>query len=137
MKYLLDSNIAIEMFRRPAGKVAGTVRGHAARKVTVLSSIVTHELYYGVYRSDQPEYNLATIELLNMEVLDFTDVDARSAGRVRADLAKLGTPIGPYDVLIAGQALARGLKLVTHNVREFSRVEGLRIEDWLADESPE
>jgi len=63
-------------------------------------------------------------------VAAFEREDARAAGAVRAALATAGAEIGPYDVLIAGQALARGAVLVTHNVREFGRVEGLRVEDW-------
>ena len=63
-------------------------------------------------------------------MLGFDKEDAQAAGKVRAMLAASGTPIGPYDVLIAGQALARGLVLVTHNVGEFSRVAGLQVEDW-------
>ena len=63
-------------------------------------------------------------------MIDFTVADARKAGEIRAVLAAAGTPIGPYDVLIAGQALARDVTLVIRNVREFSRVPGLRVEDW-------
>jgi len=70
------------------------------------------------------------IDRLFFEILDFDPEDARHAGEVRAQLALAGTPIGPYDVLIAGQALARSLTLVTHNMREFQRVVGLSIEDW-------
>ena len=65
-------------------------------------------------------------------VLDFDKEDARQSGQIRALLAGKGTPIGPYDVLIAGQAIARNLTLVTHNTDEFRRVPGLRIEDWQA-----
>jgi tRNA(fMet)-specific endonuclease VapC len=68
---------------------------------------------------------------LDFKVLGFDANDARHAGQVRASLAAAGTPIGPYDVLIAGQALARNLTLVTSNVREFRRVPGLRVKDWL------
>jgi tRNA(fMet)-specific endonuclease VapC len=66
-------------------------------------------------------------------VLSFDVEDARHAGAIRAELAAAGTPIGPYDALIAGQARARCLVLVTHNVREFARVPGLQVEDWLAE----
>jgi tRNA(fMet)-specific endonuclease VapC len=69
---------------------------------------------------------------LRFEVLDFDREDARKAGEIRASLANAGTPVGPYDVLIAGQAVARGLTLVTNNTREFQRVASLRIEDWQA-----
>ena len=65
-----------------------------------------------------------------MTVLDFTADDAVTAGAIRAELARLGTPIGPFDLLIAGQAKARGLCVVTNNTREFTRVAGLEVEDW-------
>jgi tRNA(fMet)-specific endonuclease VapC len=73
---------------------------------------------------------LGQIDALRFEIVEFDQEDARRAGEIRAALAKAGAPIGPYDVLIAGQALARSLTLVTHNVREFGRVEGLVVEDW-------
>ena len=67
---------------------------------------------------------------MQFEALDFDREHARQAGELRPRLAAAGTPIGAYDVLIAGQALARGMTLVTHNTGEFQRVPGLRIEDW-------
>ena len=67
---------------------------------------------------------------MSFQLVNFDNEDARCAGEIRATLAARGTPIGPYDTLIAGQAQARGLILVIHNTREFNRVEGLRIEDW-------
>jgi tRNA(fMet)-specific endonuclease VapC len=81
---------------------------------------------------------LAAYEELRLTILDFTAVDARKAAEIRAALAAGGTPIGPYDVLIAGQALQRGLVVVTRNTREFSRVPGLNVENWEyeADQAP-
>jgi tRNA(fMet)-specific endonuclease VapC len=72
----------------------------------------------------------ALVEEIGLAVVELMREDAREAGRIRAELAADGTPIGPFDVLIAGQALARGLTLVTHNVDELARVDGLRFEDW-------
>ena len=95
-----------------------------------ISAIVAHELFYGAYKGQRTAENLARVDALRFEVLDFDREDARQAGELRARLAAAGTPIGSYDVLIAGQALARALTLVTHNTREFQRVPGLRIEDW-------
>jgi tRNA(fMet)-specific endonuclease VapC len=95
-----------------------------------VSAIVTHELYFGAYRSSRMAENLARLDGLRLAVLDFDNEDARHAGEVRAALAAAGTPIGPYDVLIAGQALARGMTLVTRNMQEFQRVASLRAEDW-------
>jgi tRNA(fMet)-specific endonuclease VapC len=74
--------------------------------------------------------NVARVDALQFPVLEFDQEDARQAGEVRAHLASKGTPIGPYDVLIAGQAKARKLTLVTHNTTEFQRVPGLKVEDW-------
>jgi tRNA(fMet)-specific endonuclease VapC len=72
------------------------------------------------------------IDALQFAVIEFDKEDARQAGEVRALLASAGAPIGPYDVLIAGQARARNLILVTHNTEEFGRVPGLRFDDWQA-----
>ena len=79
---------------------------------------------------------MARVDALQFPVLEFDQEDARQAGEIRAHLASKGTPIGPYDVLIAGQAKARNLTLVTHNTTEFQRVEGLRVEDWSGRASP-
>lgn len=100
-----------------------------------LCSIVAHELYFGAYKSQRIEYNLETVRLVltDFVVLDFDREDARAAGEIRADLRMSGSPIGPYDVLIAGQAKVRRLTLVTNNVSEFQRVKGLRVEDWTID----
>eukprot|EP01035_Chromulina_nebulosa_P003007 gene3007-4108_t len=95
-----------------------------------ISAITEHELYYGALRQSAPEKYLQRLATLRFEVLDFDREDARRASEIRARLASLGTPIGPLDALIAGQALARDLTLVTHNTREFERVAELRLEDW-------
>ncbi len=100
-----------------------------------ISAIVYSELWYGVFRSARPERNAARIAdfmAYGVGILDFDEEDAREAGYIRALLAKAGTPIGPYDVLIAAQARRRDATLVTANGREFSRVPGLKIEDWTA-----
>lgn len=92
--------------------------------------IVLHELYYGAFNSTKLEQNLDELSSFELPMLPFEMGDARVAGEVRAALRQLGTPIGAFDLLIAGQALARDLTIVTNNVREFSRVQGLRVEDW-------
>jgi tRNA(fMet)-specific endonuclease VapC len=89
-----------------------------------------HELHYGAYRSERLEHNLSLVDGLLLEVVDFDRDDAREAGAVRAELAARGTPIGPFDMLMAGQARGRGLTLVTANAGEFLRVDGLVVEDW-------
>jgi len=97
-----------------------------------LCTVVQVELYYGAYRSANPEPNIALLERFfsQSSILPLDVRAARITGQLRAQLAALGTPIGPYDLQIAAIALANNLTLVTHNTREFSRVEGLRIEDW-------
>jgi tRNA(fMet)-specific endonuclease VapC len=96
--------------------------------------IVVHELYFGAHKSAKIQHNLETFRLLfaDFPILDFDLRDAYFAGEIRAALATHGTPIGPYDVLIAGQAKARELVIITNNIREFARVEALRAEDWTA-----
>jgi len=128
VRWLLDTNAVIAMLRGHAGVLA-RLREQAPGDVAI-SAVVAHELYYGAFRSVQVEANVARVDRLRFEVMAFEREDARAAGAVRAALTTAGAGIGPYDVLIAGQALARGVTLVTHNVREFGRVEGLRVEDW-------
>jgi tRNA(fMet)-specific endonuclease VapC len=95
-----------------------------------ISAIVAHELYDGAFKSQRASRKVALVDALQFEVVEFDHEDARHAGEVRALLAARGAPIGPFDVLIAGQAKARELILVTHNTAEFGRVAGLRLEDW-------
>lgn len=91
------------------------------------------ELYYGAYRSQQVERNLSVIEgfIARLPVIPYDAHAADHTAQIRAELASRGTPIGPYDAMIAGNARSQGLIVVTNNTREFSRVEGLRVEDWL------
>jgi tRNA(fMet)-specific endonuclease VapC len=128
VRFLLDSNAIIALMKGHKGFLARLKRYRPAD--FGLPAIVAHELYYGAHKGQRVAENLARVEALQFEVVDFDREDARMAGELRARLAAAGTPIGPYDVLIAGQALARDLALVTHNVREFRRVPGLGIEDW-------
>lgn len=128
MRFLLDTNAMIAVLKNSPTFLA-RMRQHRPADFG-LPVIVVHELYFGACRSTQVARNLARIEEIQFEVLDFDAEDARQAGEVRALLAATGRPIGPYDALIAGQALARGLTLVTHNTREFRRVLGLIVEDW-------
>jgi tRNA(fMet)-specific endonuclease VapC len=128
VSYLLDSNAVIALIEgRPA--IHARARYRPTNEL-IISTIVMHELYFGAYRGNRTNKTLDILDQLQFEILDFTDDDARRAGEVRALLAERGASIGPYDVLIAGQALARGLTLVTRNLREFQRVDGLAVEDW-------
>jgi len=128
VKYLLDANAVIALLNGQAA-LAERVRQHEPAEIGI-SAVVAHELYYGAFKSQRRDRNVALVDALQFEVLGLDKEDARQAGEVRAMLARLGTPIGPYDVLIAGQARARGLVLVTRNSGEFGRVPGLLVEDW-------
>jgi tRNA(fMet)-specific endonuclease VapC len=128
---LLDTNAVITLLTRRSDALLRRVEAAEVGSLAV-SSVVTHELYYGAYRSQKVAFNLETLRLLfaDLAILDFDREDARVAGEIRADLARQGTPIGPYDVLIAGQARARNLTLITNNTDEFARVPGLQLQDW-------
>jgi tRNA(fMet)-specific endonuclease VapC len=129
MRYLLDANAVIGLLNDTSSGLARRVRREKPADIAI-STVVVHELFYGAFKSRRPEQNVALIDALQFAVLEFDKEDARHAGEVRARLALRGTPIGPYDVLIAGQAVARNLILVTNNADEFERVPGLRWEDW-------
>ena len=131
--WLLDANAVIMLVSRRSEALLERVEAADLGSLAV-SSIVAHELYFGAYRSQKVDFNLETLRLLftDLPVLELDREDARVAGDIRADLARRGMPIGPYDVLISGQAKARDLPLITNNTAEFSRVSGLRIEDWTA-----
>ena len=128
-RYLLDTNVIIALLKDRDSPPSRRALQHRPSEICI-SSIVLHELFYGAFKSQRTERNVALVESLRFEVLDLDPEDARQAGEIRAILALGGTPIGPYDVLIAGQAKARDLILVTHNTAEFGRVPGLRIEYW-------
>lgn len=130
---LLDTNAVISLVARRSEALLRRVETSEPGSLAV-SSVVAHELFFGAYRSEKVAFNLETLRLLfaDLSILDFDRDDARVAGEIRADLKRRGTPIGPYDTLIAGQAKARNLTLVTNNTGEFSRVAGLQIEDWSA-----
>lgn len=128
MIYLLDTNAVIALIKLDDGLLA-LLKRHRPQDFA-LSAIVLHELYYGAEKSRRRAENLASIEALKFPMLEFDREDARHAGEIRATLATLGTPIGPYDALIGGQARARNLTLMTRNVREFERIKDLSIETW-------
>ena len=127
-----DTNFCIRVLRdRPA---ALRVRFNQEAEALAISTIVLTELLHGAAKSARPVENRREVERMThrMAVLPF-DADAAShAGEIRARLERQGQAIGGYDVLIAGHARSRGLVLVTGNLGEFNRVDGLRSEDWLA-----
>ena len=130
LKYLLDTNLCIRVLRdRPLGLRA---RFNAEASSLSISSVVLYELLVGAAKSARPVENRHAVEAFaaRLEVLDFDAEAAAHAGEIRADLEREGRSIGSYDLLIAGHARSRGLVVVTGNLAEFRRVEGLRSEDW-------
>jgi tRNA(fMet)-specific endonuclease VapC len=131
---LLDTNVCIAVINRRPASVLERLRGTGARSTqTMISTISIFELRFGVAKSDRIEANAKSLEifLARLDVLPFEEEDAKIAGEIRATLERAGRPIGPYDYLIAAQAMRHGLTLITANEREFSRVAGLSIENWL------
>ena len=131
MIYLLDTNTCIR-FLNPGKSTVPDRLAAVSREEVAICQIVKAELYYGAYRSTRRDANLALLAKFfsQFESLPFDDAAAEAYGRLRAELTRRGTPIGPNDLMIAAIALAHDLTLVTHNTAEFSRVPGLRLEDW-------
>jgi tRNA(fMet)-specific endonuclease VapC len=134
VSYLLDTNAVVALLRNKPVRVRERYRdAEATGAYLALSSVVLFELWYGVAKSSQVQENTERLRILlsgDLDLVDFDDEDARTAGQVRATLEKAGTPVGAYDVLIAGQALRRGLTVVTANTSEFSRITSLSWQDW-------
>lgn len=134
MNYLLDTNVCIALINGTSRLIRRRyfqATGRGALPAT--SSIVAHELWYGVAKSDRVPQNASRLAaFLNsaVAVLDFSAQDAHAAGEIRAELERKGKRIGEYDTLIAGQAFSRNLILVTANTREYARVKGLVVDDW-------
>jgi tRNA(fMet)-specific endonuclease VapC len=128
---LLDTNMWIA-YLAPGDSPVKKRFHEADRHDILLCSVVKAELLFGAWKSGRRDANLIVLQRLfaNFASLPFDDHAAAIAGRIRADLAAKGRPIGPYDLQIAAIALARGMTLVTHNVKEFARISGLIIEDW-------
>jgi tRNA(fMet)-specific endonuclease VapC len=134
MLYLPDTNVWIHHLN-PAPSIAKIKLASHSPSQIALCDVVKAELYYGAYKSTRREANLAVLSTLfaSFSSFPFDGEAARISGEIRADLAHKGTPIGPYDLQIAAIALANNCVLVTHNVREFSRIAGLKLEDWEAE----
>ena len=132
MRYLLDTNTCIYVIKRSPPQVYKRLRKLRIGEVGI-SAITFCELQFGVTNSSKPEKNqLALTEFLApLEVLDFPSAAAVTFGEVRLRLKRAGTPIGSYDLLIAAHALEQGLTLVTNNLKEFKRVPGLELENWM------
>ncbi|WP_137134206.1 tRNA(fMet)-specific endonuclease VapC [Rhizobium sp. FKY42] len=130
LKYMLDTNICIFTIKNRPQHVREAFNRHSNQ--LCMSSVSLMELIYGAEKSARPEQNLSVVEgfAARLDVLDYDGAAASHTGQLRAELARNGTPIGPYDQMIAGHARSRGLIIVTNNMREFERVPGLRCEDW-------
>lgn len=131
MVYLLDTNACIQILNSPSSVVTQRLLT-IPRQEIFLCTVVYSELYYGAFKSTKIERNLTHLEHLFEEffVLSLTKKGAKLAGKIRSQLKFSGTPISPNDLLIASVALSNNLTLVTHNTREFGRVDSLQIEDW-------
>ena len=131
LRYLLDTNLCIRVIRdRPAGL---RPRFNAEASGLCISDVVLYELLYGAEKSARPAESRQTVERFTarLDVLPYDSNAAAHTADIRASLERRGLPIGAYDLMIAGHARSRGLVVVTGNLREFDRVEGLRSENWL------
>ncbi len=133
MRYMLDTNICIYIIKHKPESVYRRLMKIRPEDVCI-SSITYSELSYGVEKSEQKDRNrlALTLMLSNNEILEFDTAAAEEFGNIRARLEKSGTPIGSLDMLIAAHAKASGCTLVTNNLKEFSRVEGLKVESWVS-----
>jgi tRNA(fMet)-specific endonuclease VapC len=136
VSYLLDTNAVIALLKDEPAIFRKRLRRAVSRGAAIaVSSIVLYELWYGVARSARRRDNAERLRVFlsgGIEVSAFDEEDAKTAGELRATLEGAGTPIGPYDLLIAAQALRTGATLVTANLAEFTRVPGLQWQDWTA-----
>ena len=134
VSYFLDTSVCIALLRnRPPAARAHANDAIARKQVLRVSSVVLHELWYGVHKSTHLQQNMAGLkEFLagSIETVDFDAEDARVAGELRAELEMKGSMIGAYDTLIAAQCLRHNFILVTANVSDFRRVKGIRWENW-------
>lgn len=131
MKYMLDTNICIYAIKHKPEQVFLHLQEHDPADICI-SAVTYAELVHGVEKSKAVEKNRIALTLLlaTIEIMDFDSLAAESYGKIRADLEKAGTPIGPLDMMIAGHAKSRGYIVVTNNTKEFARIKGLKIENW-------
>jgi tRNA(fMet)-specific endonuclease VapC len=136
VNYLLDTNAVIAVLKNHPPSVRNHMRLAASQGASIaVPAVVLYELWYGVARSERRGENAERLRVFlsgNIDIAPFDDEDAAAAGDLRAALEAAGTPIGPYDLLIAAQALRSRTTLVTANVSEFARVRGLIWQDWTA-----
>ena len=128
---MLDTNIVIYTIKNRPSEVREAFKRHDGQMC--MSSVTLGEIIYGAEKSSVPEKNLQVIEgmIARLEVLSFNQQDSIHFGQLRAELEPIGKPIGSYDTMIAAHARSEGLILVTNNMKEFNRVPGLRVENWV------
>jgi len=128
--YVIDTNTLIYFFKG-TGNVSQKLLSKPPKEIGI-PSIVLYELQVGIAKSKAPRKRLKQLEEITsiVNVLPFTAKEARSSASIRAQLERKGTPIGPIDVLIGGTAFAQQATLVTHNTKEFKRIDMLQVEDW-------
>lgn len=134
MTYLLDTNAVIAVLKNQPARVRDRLRRARSEGASIaVSSVVLYELWYGVARSERRSENAERLRVFlsaDIGVLPFDEQDAKTAGDLRATLESAGRPIGPFDLLIAAQALRMGATMITANVSEFRRMDGLSWQDW-------
>jgi tRNA(fMet)-specific endonuclease VapC len=130
MRYVLDTNTLIYFFKG-LGDVSKHMLAQSPSEIAI-PAVVLFELEVGIAKSTSPDKRKSQLQEITalVNVLPFGIAESRSAAQIRVELEKQGLPIGPYDVLIAATALANNTILITHNQKEFGRIEGLKIEDW-------
>lgn len=131
LKYMLDTNIAIYTINNRPQKLREAFKAHDGQMC--ISAVTLMELIYGAEASAAVDRNLRDIEgfAARLEVLPYDNDAAAHTGQLRAELRKVGCPIGPYDDMIAGHARSQGLIVVTNNTKQFESVPGVRLENWV------
>lgn len=134
MQYMLDTSTCIFIMKKKSKRVLENLQCHMKDGISI-STITLAELEYGVFASDFVEKNMFALNqfLSRIHILDFDDNAAIEFGKIFADLRRKGTPIGPIDTLIAAHAISSNQTLVTNNIREFERVNGLSYVDWMVE----
>ena len=129
--WILDSNICIYLIKKKDPKLREKLFSHDPEEIAV-SAVTVYELSYGAEKSHWGTRNRETLDLFlaPLTILPFDSKDAVTAGKIRSYLERMGTPIGPYDLMIAAQGITRQHSIVTNNIREFERIPGLKLENW-------
>lgn len=130
--YLLDTNICAYLMKNSFPSLSKRILSLKTDQLAI-SSITLYEIEYGAYKAGWGERRMQDLYLFlsAFQIIPFSAEDAHVAARIRAELVTVGKPIGVYDIQIAAQAVARGLTVITHNINEFKRVPGLKVEDWV------